>query len=243
MHLTISKKAMHRNLVCLAAIAACSGGCLPKSELPRGAEAYTIIPSQEPAIADRQATISPFDTVTVTVFKEPDLSVSDRVVDGTGKLALPLLGSVSAVGKTPESLGRELEAQLAEYLVSPHVTVAVSSMSQKIAVEGHVNQPGLYDIRGPSSLIEAMALARSPTDIADLDQVFVYRRSGDQMLGARFDLNRIRVGIDPDPVILAGDRIVVGVDAADDAWRTYFASPIDSVFRVLADCSVRSNSC
>lgn len=233
---------MHRRILSLALLTACTA-CLPKSELPTGQAAYAVIPAQEPAIADRQSTIAPFDTVKITVFKEPDLSVEDGLVDATGNLAVPLLGSVSAVGKTPDTLRRELEAQLTEYLVSPRVSVAVTSLSQKIAVEGHVNQPGLYDIRGPSSLIEAMALARSPTDVADLDQVFVYRRMGAEMTGARFDLNRIRAGLDPDPVILAGDRVVVGIDATDDAWRTYFASPIDSVFRVLTDCTVRRDRC
>jgi polysaccharide export outer membrane protein len=126
-----------------------------------------------------------------------------------------------------------LQGSLREYIKNPMVSVSVNSITQKVVVEGSVNQPGVYDIRGNSSLVEALAMARSPTDVADLDQVFVFRKVGGKMQGARFNLRRIRTGLDPDPAIIAGDRIVVGLDAVAAAWRDYVDRPIFNIFRVL----------
>lgn len=233
---------MKRTATCLGLALVC-GACTTQSPLPAGPAAYQVISSAPaPAVAGEYR-IEPLDTVTVRVFNEPELSVENGLVDTGGNLPIPLLGSVSVAGKAPGALADELERDLAEYLINPRVTVSVGSIIQRVAVEGLVKQPGLYDIRGSSSLLEAMALAQSPTETADLDQIFVYRMVGGQMTGARFDLARIRVGLDPDPVIMPGDRIVVGLDEFEDAWRTYFADPVDSVFRILAVCSVSSDRC
>lgn len=210
-----------------------SSSCATRSELPTGQQAYQIVPVEAAPVGEQDYLIGPLDRVTVIVFKEPDLSVQDVPVDSAGKLALPLLGTVSANGKTAETLAAELRQGLKTYIKNPFVSVSVNSITQKVVVEGSVNQPGVFDIRGNSSLIEALAMARSPTDLADLDQVFVFRRVGGKMQGARFNLRRIRTGLDPDPAIIAGDRIVVGLDAVASAWREYISSPVFNIFRIL----------
>jgi polysaccharide biosynthesis/export protein len=223
---------MNRLIIFLGAGLSCSA-CAVQSPLPTGHTAYQIIPAVAAPLEGQEYLIGPLDTVSVTVFREPELSVAEAQVDSAGKLPLPLLGTVFAGGKTAEALASELEQDLRAYLHNPRVTVAVNSITQKVVVEGTVNQPGVYDIRGNSSLLEALAMARSPTEVADLDQIFVFRQIDGQTHGARFNLRRIRTGIDPDPVIVAGDRIVVGQDAVAAAWRDYVSAPIFNVFRVL----------
>jgi len=63
------------------------------------------------------------DTVTVSVFNEPDLSVTLTIRDG--KIAFPLLGQVQAEGLSPMELKQILEGRLAKYLIKPTVTVRV----------------------------------------------------------------------------------------------------------------------
>ena len=215
------------------ALAILCSGCSTPSELPTGQLAYQIVPVEAAPVEERTYQIGPLDRVTVIVFKEPELSVQDAQVDPAGRLTLPLLGTVPANGRTADALAAELRQSLREYLKNPMVSVSVNSITQKVVVEGSVNQPGVFDIRGDSSLIEALAMARSPKDVADLDQIFVFRKVGGQMQGARFNLRRIRTGLDPDPAIIAGDRIVVGLDAVSDAWRTYIDKPIFNIFRIL----------
>lgn len=220
-----------KRLVLSLALAVLAAGCATKSELPAGLSAYQIVPADAAPVGEREYLIGPLDRVTVVVFRQPDLSVQDAQVDSAGKLALPLLGAVSVHGKTAEAVAADLRESLREYVKNPVVSVAVNSITQKVVVEGSVNQPGVYDIRGSATLIEAIAMARSPTEVADLDQIFVFRTIGGRVQGARFDLRRIRAGLDPDPAIVAGDRVVVGLDHVADAWRRYVERPIFNTFR------------
>jgi polysaccharide export outer membrane protein len=224
-----------RNGTTLAALCllctACGGGM--QTPLPLGQEAYAVIPAatQAGAATNEEYVIGPLDTVNVTVFQEPDLSANELKVDAAGNILLPLVGTVRAGGKTASELSSEITGRLTRYLVRPSVTVTANSITQKVTIEGSVNQPGVYEIKGSSSLLEALAMARSPTEVAALDQVIVFRNVDGQRTGAAFDLRRIRVGLDPDPVIKGGDRIVVGYSAVKGAWRDFLSMPIFNIFR------------
>src|SRR3954451_14403848 len=89
------------------------------TNLPSGVAAYSVIPAESANanVAVGNYLIGPLDTVDVTVFQEPDLSAKALQVDAAGQIALPLVGTVQATGKTPAELSRELEKMLgAKYL-------------------------------------------------------------------------------------------------------------------------------
>ena len=222
-----------RNKLAMAALCmacgACGGGM--NTSLPVGQEAYAVIPAAADATTPEEYVIGPLDTVTVDVFQEPELSAKDLQVDAAGNLLLPLVGTIHAADKTATALASEIKGMLTRYVVRPSVTVTTNSITQKVAIEGEVNQPGVYEIKGNSSLVEALAMARSPTEVAALDQVVVFRTVDGQRTGAAFNLQRIRAGIDPDPVIIGGDRIVVGYSAVKGAWRDFLKFPIFNLFR------------
>ena len=217
----------------IALLGLCCSACAVESPLVVGPSSYEVIPAEQPSVATEAYVVGPLDTVDITVFQEPQLSATELTVDPSGRLPMPLIGSIAAAGKTADELEQEITQKLARYLVNPNVSVDVTSITQKVIVEGSVNRPGVFDIRGNATLIEALAMAESPTKFADLDEIFVFRRIDGQMRGARFDLQRIRAGIDPDPQILAGDRVVVGLNEVAMAWQDYFAAPIFNVFRVF----------
>jgi polysaccharide export outer membrane protein len=199
--------------------------------LPRGAAAQALFPSTESTETDDAYLIGPLDTVSVAVFQEPDLSAQNAQVDAAGDVLLPLIGSVHAAGKSPPELATLYTDRLKQYLKAPRVTVTVNSITQKVAVEGSVAQPGLYDVRGRSSLLEALAMAQSPTRVAALDEVVVFRQMNGTRTGAVFDVRRIRAGLDPDPIIRGGDRIVVGYSWLKGAWRDFLsATPMVNAF-------------
>src|SRR6478672_5587463 len=58
--------------------------------------------------------IGPSDKLAVTVFQVEDLSFEEIFVDASGKLQLPLLGSVQAAGLTPGELSIDLARRLGE---------------------------------------------------------------------------------------------------------------------------------
>jgi polysaccharide export outer membrane protein len=208
------------------------------SSLPSGAAAYSVIPAtgvvSSGATADYR--IGALDTVDVTVFQEPDLSAKALQVDAAGRIALPLVGTVQATGKTPAQLSRELETILgSKYLRNPQVTVTVAaSVSQKVSIQGEVREPGVYPLSGPTTLLGVLSMAKGESEIASLKQVVVFRDINGQRMGAMFDVASIRRGQAADPAIQGNDMIVVGASGAKKFWRNVVnAAPVFSIFRPL----------
>jgi polysaccharide export outer membrane protein len=154
--------------------------------------------------------IGPQDTLEITVFQVEDLSRTVRV-ESNGTILLPLIGQMTASGRTPKQLSDEIAAALGRnYMKEPLVTVTVKeSSSRRVTVDGAVIQPGIYPISGNTTLMQAIALARGPSDLADLGQVAIFRNNGAQRTAAMFDLSSIRTGKMADPAVLANDVIVV----------------------------------
>lgn len=160
---------------------------------------------------DRGYRIGPTDKLALRVFQVEDLTFEEIFVDASGNLQLPLLGSVQAAGLTPAELSQHIERRLAErYLRDPQVVVTVTeAASQKITVDGAVTKPGVYEMRGRTTLMQAVAMAEGPTRIAALDSVAVFRTVDGRRMVAVFDLRAIRGGQAEDPIVLGDDVIVV----------------------------------
>lgn len=216
------------------ALAACGTG--PSPVLPAGSAAYDAIPEGN-VFAPRRVEIGPSDTVRVTVFREPDLSLESAIVDPDGNIQIPLLGTVDVAGLTAAELGRDLERRFAaRFLVDPSVTVSITqSAQQQVTVAGAVTLPGVYEIPGRISLIDAVTLARGPTNVAKYDQVVVFRRFNGKRVGGVFDLGAINAGIAPDIEIIAGDQVLVGTDGLKVAYRDALqAAPLLNIFTTFA---------
>jgi polysaccharide export outer membrane protein len=219
------------------ALVVTSGCAGPQLDLPSGAEAYQHIPAPSADAPPRQYVIGPLDKLGVTVFGERDLSTDQAQVDATGNLSLPLVGALVADGKTPRALEAEIRQRLARYVVDPQVSVMVlSSVSQRVVVEGDVNEAGVYQIQGRSTLLEVLALAKGPSNVSDERRVAVFRTVNNQRMGAMFDLAAIQNLEAKDPEILSGDIIVVGHSSRRGAWRDFLtAAPALGLFVVLAN--------
>lgn len=216
-------------------VAGCASTPQLSDRLSSGSAAYQVIPSATSGAAPLATyRIGPLDTLDVSVFQEPELSVKAMQVDASGRIALPLVGSISAQGKTANELSSELERQLGEkYLRNPQVTVTVaSSVSQKVSIQGEVAEPGVYQLTGPATLLDVISMAKGETEIATLDQVVVFRTIDGQRMGGVFDVASIRRGEAEDPVIQGNDLVVVGYSSAKRFWNNIIrAAPMLNVFR------------
>lgn len=230
---------MVRNILfvgALVGLAGCAGGTQISADVPRGLAAYQTFPAagiDRPALDYR---LGPLDTIDITVLQEPELSTQATPVDASGNVTLPLVGAFVASGKTAAELSAEIAERLGEkYLVDPQVSVVVaSSVSQKVTVQGEVTEPGVYEIKGPTTLLEALSMARGETRIAALKEVVVFRNVSGERFGGVFDVASIRRGEAPDPQIQGNDVIVVGYSNARSIWRDIVAAaPILNVFRPL----------
>jgi len=193
-------------------------------------------PTVDPAVqfATSEYRIGRFDKVKITVFQVPDLSLDAVQVDAAGQVQVPLIGTVPAAGRTTAELAADVAARLGEkYLRSPQVSVIVlEAASQKVSVDGAVNTPGVFEMRGRTTLMQAVAMARGPSRDANLKKIAVFRTVSGQRMVAVFDLNAIRKGEAPDPEILGDDIIVVDSSKLKGALRDIMSVvPAFSIFR------------
>lgn len=211
------------------------GACqtVPAESVAEDEAAYSLIDTGD-AASDATYRVGPFDRLTISVFNEPSLSFEGIPVDAAGQFEYPLIGTVQAEGLTIAELTNRIKTRLDErYYRDARVTVFVtSSASQFVVVEGQVTEPGRYELpQGRASLLEVIALAKSPTNVAKLDQIMVFRQENGQRLGARFNLADIRSGAVDDPYLKGGDVVVVGRSALKGAFRDFLTTaPFFNVF-------------
>ncbi|WP_213979726.1 polysaccharide biosynthesis/export family protein [Sphingomonas sp. dw_22] len=160
---------------------------------------------------DRPALIGPLDTIQVDVFNVPDLS-REIQVDASGRIAMPLVGTVDARGKTAQELAATVETALrGRYVRNPEVTVNIkSSVSQVVTIDGQVVEPGLYPVTNQMTLLRAVASAKGLSEFARQDDVVILRTVGGRKMAGLYNIDAIRRGAYDDPPIFANDVVVVG---------------------------------
>jgi polysaccharide biosynthesis/export protein len=179
--------------------------------------------------------IAPLDVIDISVFGVQDLNRTVQV-SSSGAISLPLIKTVQAGGKTASELERVIAAKLdANYLQSPQVSVFVKEYnSQRITVDGAVVKPGIFPINGRVSLLQAIALSQGLTTVADPSGVLIFRQTGNKKTAARFDLRDVRSGKIDDPILLAGDIVMVDESGAKTTLRDIRdALPLSSLFKLL----------
>lgn len=196
-----------------SAVAASQASSRPSSTLP---EAEYRVGSQ--------------DLMEVAVFGQPELTRTVRV-NSRGKISLPLIGQIDAIGLTSQQLERLIADRLSEkYLQDPQVTVFIKEFTTvRFTVEGAVNKPGVYPLVGQMTLLRALAVAGGQGALSDMGEVMLFRvaPSGER-LTQTFDAEKIRTGESVDPLIQNDDMVVVKRSKARTAFK-------DSLFRDILD--------
>ncbi len=180
--------------------------------------------------------ISPLDLLEISVFQVAELTRTVQV-NTNGLVALPLVGTVQAGGKTTSELESDIAKSLGDkYLQSPQVTVFVKEYtSQRVTVDGAVKKPGIFPSTGGLSLLQALALAEGLNEVADPGGVLVFRVVDNRRMAARFDLTAIRKGKADDPLLKAGDIVMVDESAARTTLRDLkSALSLPGIFSLLA---------
>jgi len=117
------------------------------------------------------------DLLEITVFNLPELSQTVRVSED-GSVTFSLLGKVEVAGLTAQELEKKLASLLdRQYTKNARVTVFIREF-QKVAIIGAVARPGMYELVGPTTLLQAIAQAGGLTAQA-INELFVYRHGKD----------------------------------------------------------------
>ncbi len=155
--------------------------------------------------------VQPGDVLTVTVWKETDLT-GDLLVRPDFGLSFPLVGDLDARGKSVEQLRVEITERLKKYIPSPVVTVATKNLAgNHIYVVGKVQRPGEYPVVRSVDVMQALSLAGGATPFAALNDIIVLRRASAGQLVLHFQYNDVARGRDLDQNVLLqpGDTVVV----------------------------------
>lgn len=174
----------------------------------------TVLPAPQRGdltAADRPALIGPLDTIQVDVFNVPDLS-REIQIDAGGRIAMPLVGTLDARGKTAEELSRAIETALrGRYVRNPEVTINIkSSVSQVVTIDGQVVEPGLYPVTNQMTLMRVIASAKGLSEYARADDVVILRTVNGRKMAGLYNVAAIRRGTYEDPSIYANDVVIVG---------------------------------
>lgn len=191
---------LYQCCACLAAIALIGSGPVllaqsgpagdPESAIPTApAVPNSAVPAPQAVAASTPLVtaasdyvLAPDDVITMSVFREPDLTTQSQI-SSDGTVQLPLLGDVRIGGKSVRD-ARELITKLydADYLVRPQVYLNVAQYAKlTVTVLGQVAKPGTYEFSGNNTptLLQAVAQAGGFTRLADRGRISVKREGGD----------------------------------------------------------------
>ena len=211
-------------------LAACADK--PGGPIPYNVSNFGVPDAPELVPLEAGYRIAPMDTVTVKVFKMPDLS-GDYEVDLAGHISMPLIGEVTAYDLTTAQLDDALTRRLGEkYLENPDVSVGIKASTRRsVTVDGAVARSGSYPVHGPMTLMQAVAAAGGARDDANIRRVAIFRTISGQRQVAAFDLQAIRHGQAKDPPVFAGDIVVVDGSGIKALQKQLFQSiPLLSIF-------------
>jgi polysaccharide export outer membrane protein len=151
------------------------------------------------------------DVLDISVWKEPDVS---RVVPvrPDGKISLPLVNDVQAVGVTPSELAATITADLKKYVNDPQVTVIVTQInSRRVYLVGEVARPGAFPLLPDMTVLQALASAGGFTTYANTKKIHILRMVNGHQIVFPFEYHDVLDGkkISENITLLPGDEIVV----------------------------------
>src|SRR6516225_773668 len=184
------------------AVAACGGA----PSLPPAPPASSL-PSAE-------YRIGPGDSLNIFVWRNPELSTTVPVRPD-GRLSIPLVEDVVAIGKTPTALAREYEQLLGKYIKEPLVTIIVTGFGgpipDQVRIIGEASQPRALPYRTDMTVLDAMIAVGGLTRFAAGNDTVLIRTAQGEQNTYSVHLNRlIRDGdIDSNVALRPGDILII----------------------------------
>jgi polysaccharide export outer membrane protein len=123
------------------------------------------------------------DSLSVFVYRNPDLSEPGVAVRPDGRISTPLIDDIVAAGKTPTQLAHEIEQRLKKYIQEPNVTVIVRSFvgpaDRQIKVIGEATDPQAIPYRDGLTVLDVMIATKGLTKYAAGNRAVIVRRDAD----------------------------------------------------------------
>lgn len=152
--------------------------------------------------------LGPGDTLAISVFEHPELSIPAVQIRPDGRISHPFIGELAVAGLTPQGLAAEVTRRLAGELNVPLVAVNVTGFREnRVYVLGQVRNPGAFPADGALTVAKAVALAGDLTEKADRRRATRVPHGGEPL---PLDLEQALGGSGGPPTLLeAGDTLIV----------------------------------
>jgi polysaccharide export outer membrane protein len=119
--------------------------------------------------------IGPGDELEIIIWRNTELSRT-VTVRPDGWISLPLVNDVRAAGFTPMQLRDALSKNLEEFISAPSVSVIVTQVrSFKVSILGKVMSPGRYELHGPTTVLDLLALAGGFQEFSSPNEIYILR--------------------------------------------------------------------
>jgi polysaccharide biosynthesis/export protein len=174
-----------------------------------GCESYTGETLPQAASGQHPGVLSAGDTIKVTFTTAPELNQSEKI-EADGRVNMPLIGQVYAIGKTTGQLQVELTNLYKSQLQNSDVIVTLENVAIPVVVSGEVQKPGKIVFERPATVLEAIMEAGGFTAYGDPKKIAVIRQVNGVQHTQIIDLSGVLHG-QPNRVmyVSAGDVIYV----------------------------------
>lgn len=170
--------------------------------------------ANQPVLARRDARylLCSSDVIAIEFPLTPEFDQTVNV-QPDGFVSLAGAGDVHLEGMTTDESAAAIRTAYAKILHNPIVTVELKDFNKPyFIVNGQVNHPGKFDLRGETTAAEAIAVAGGFNDSAKHSQVLLFRRVNDSWYQVTpINLKRVLAGhkLDEDVEIRSGDMLFV----------------------------------
>jgi polysaccharide export outer membrane protein len=167
------------------------------------------VPAASPLFDPQSYRIGVADSLLVSVWQEPELSIS-VVVRPDGMITLPLVNDVPVVGLKTEELQSVLTEKLKPFVNTPQVTIIVQGIrSRKVYMVGKVGRQGTFDLNDNKTVLELIGEAGGLGAFSKSGSIYILRQVGAKKIKIGFDYKKAIAGRGPNPVLQPGDLVVV----------------------------------
>jgi polysaccharide export outer membrane protein len=165
--------------------------------------------------------ITPGDVLEVTFPFVPELNQT-VTVQPDGYVTLREIADLRVQGRTVSQARTEIHDAYAQFVREPVFTLVLKEFERPYFVaNGEVEKPGRYELRGATTVTQALAMAGGTRRGANTSRIVLYRRFGEEgAVGRQVDVSAMLAKKDlaEDPLLRPGDTIVVPKGVLGKVW-------------------------
>ena len=170
--------------------------CAPNSVI--NPASVSQMDQQARAYPQKEYMIVQGDTLDIKFRNHPEFNELGVPVRPDGKISIQMASELNVAGLSPGQLREQLIKKYSSELKNPEITVVVRGFAdQKVFVDGEVLVPGVIELKGPTTVMRAIAQARGLRETARISNVIVIRKDYEgKPLAANINLSKVINGSD-----------------------------------------------